>query len=250
MEGPTGGDAGERLEPISATAPHSIHLPWMRQTWREVTFLHWRCRPSDIRPLVPAALQVDVCEDSAWVGLVPFVVLGLTAPHAPSIPWLSNFPETNVRTYVVDAKGRRGVWFFSLDAARVLAVMAARALYALPYFWAEMQVIREPRSVRYYSRRLAGPKAHSDIEIGIGDPIPAPSELEHFLTARFRLYAQRGRRLIKADVVHQPWPLHRAEVVRLDETLVRASRLPAPQGAPLAHFAPEVNVLVGGPGGV
>src|SRR5262249_23552411 len=105
----------------------------MRQSWIDLTFLHWRIDPQIVRPLVPGSLELDLCDGSAWIGLVPFYIIGLTLPHAPAVPWLSHFAETNVRTYVVDPNGRRGVWFFSLDAARLAAVAGARAAFALPY---------------------------------------------------------------------------------------------------------------------
>ena len=47
----------------------------------------------------------------------------------PALPWLSAFPELNVRTYVSPRDGKRGVFFFSLDAARLPAVLAARAMF-------------------------------------------------------------------------------------------------------------------------
>jgi uncharacterized protein YqjF (DUF2071 family) len=90
----------------------------MRQTWRDLTFLHWRYDPAVVRRLLPADLQLDLYEGAAWVGLVPFLITGLSGPGALTMPWLSEFPETNVRTYVMDRTGARGVWFFSLDAAR------------------------------------------------------------------------------------------------------------------------------------
>ena len=102
--------------------------PFLRQRWRDVTFLHWRYDPLVVRPLLPRGLELDLFHDEAWIGLVPFAIEGLTLAHGPEVPWISNFPETNVRTYVVDRQGNRGVWFFSLDAARLLAVAGARAV--------------------------------------------------------------------------------------------------------------------------
>lgn len=236
-----------RIEPISPYPHEAVRRPVIRQWWLDLTFLHWRYEPSAIRPLVPQALELDIYDGAAWLGLVPFRIEGLTHPRAPALPWLSNFPETNVRTYVIDRHGRRGVWFFSLDAARLAAVIGARAAYALPYFWASMRVDRDARSVRYCSKRRAGPPAHCDIEVDIGPPIPNPSELEVFLTARFRLYAERGGRLLQALVEHPPWPLQRASVGRRDETMVRAAGLPDPSDEPLAHFANRVDVITGWP---
>jgi uncharacterized protein len=211
----------------------------MRQSWNDVSFLHWRYDPAVVRRLLPRGLELDVCEGAAWVGLVPFYISGLRP--------FSDFPETNVRTYATDRTGKSGVWFFSLDAARLLAVIGARAGYALPYFWARMQVARDGAVVRYRSVRRYGPPAASDIEVRIGDPIVEQSELEIFLTMRLRLYAVRAGRLWKADVAHQPWPLQRASATRVEESLVRATGLPAPAGALLTHYAKRVDVQVGPP---
>ncbi len=235
------------FEPISAFPPHRIPFAVMRQTWRDLTFLHWPYDPVLLRPLVPRPLELDLYAGAAWIGLVPFLITGLTLPHAPPVPWLSRFPETNVRTYVADEAGRRGVWFFSLDAARLPAVLGARAAYALPYFWARMQVETGVQSVRYHSQRIAGPPAAAEIEIRPGEPIAAPTEFEVFLTARFRLFARRAHRMVRADIEHPPWHLHRAEVVSVHESLVRAAGLSDPSGSPLAHFAPRIDVRIARP---
>jgi uncharacterized protein YqjF (DUF2071 family) len=219
----------------------------MRQTWRDLTFLHWPYEPVLVRPLVPRHLELDLYDGAAWIGLVPFSITGLTLPHAPAVPWLSRFPETNVRTYVADREGRRGVWFFSLDAARLAAVLGARAAYALPYFWARMRVDAGPQSVRYRSRRIAGPPAAAEIEIRPGEPIPEPTPFEIFLTARYRLFARRGRRILQTDIDHPPWPLQRAAVVSLQESLVRAAGLSDPSGSPLVHFSRRIDVRVAAP---
>jgi uncharacterized protein YqjF (DUF2071 family) len=235
------------FEPISAVPPHHIRFAVMRQTWRDLTFLHWSFDPVLIRPLVPRDLELDLYEGAAWVGLVPFRITGLTLPHAPAVPFLSRFPETNVRTYVADHEGRRGIWFFSLDAARLAAVLGARAGYALPYFWARMRVDAGPQSVRYRSRRIAGPPAAADIEIRPGEPLHEPTQFEVFLTARFRLFARRAGSILRADIEHPPWPLQRAEVLALRESLVHAAGLPDPAGAPLAHFASRIDVRIAAP---
>ena len=218
----------------------------MRQTWSDLTFLHWPYDASLVRPLVPKELDLDLYDGKAWVGLVPFRITGLTHPRLPALPWLSHFAETNVRTYVVDRSGHAGVWFFSLDAARLAAVIAARLAYALPYFWAGMSVDSDQQNTRYRSRRVVG-RAESEIVVARGEAIAEPSALERFLTARFCLFAQRGGRLLRADIDHPRWPLERATVTVLRQTLVEAAGLPAPAGDPLAHFAPRVDVLVGSP---
>jgi uncharacterized protein len=222
-------------------------VPIMRQSWHDVTFIHWRCDPGTARKLIPRELELDLFEGNCWIGLVPFLITDLTAPRGPALPWLSTFPETNVRTYVTDRQGRRGVWFFSLDAARLLAVVGARAGFGLPYFWARMKVVSGPEAVRYSSRRLTSPAAMSEIEIAPGPAIPAPSALEDYLTARFRLYAQRRGHLVTAGISHQPWPLRKASIVNMRQDLAQTAGLPGPESTPLVHFAQRVDVLVDTP---
>jgi uncharacterized protein YqjF (DUF2071 family) len=219
----------------------------MRQSWHDVSFLHWPYDPAVVRPLVPRGLELDLYDGAAWVGLVPFSILDLTLPRAPAIPYLSNFPETNVRTYARDRAGGHGVWFFSLDAARVLAVVGARTVYGLPYFWSKMRVRASRDAVQYTSRRLFPRGAHSDISVSIGDPIVEATDFDLFLTMRFRLYAKRVGAIWKADIVHPPWPLHKARLTHFDETLVESTGLPKPEGPPLLYYSPRVDVTVGPP---
>jgi len=233
---------------VPGDSPSRVSHPLMRQTWRDLTFLHWHYDPAVVRPLVPRELELDLYEGEAWVGLVPFRITGLTHPRLPVMPWLSSFAETNVRTYVKDGSGRDGVWFFSLDAARLAAVIGARLAYALPYFWACMTVRSDGAATHYTSRRRYGRLAESDIRVEAGDAIAEPGELDLFLTARFRLYARRGDHLLCGAIEHTPWPLQRATVTELRQTLVQAAGLPEPVGAPLAHFARRIDVLVGPPG--
>ena len=193
--------------------------------------------------------MVDEHEDMAWVGLVPFRVDKLRLPHMRAIPWISSFPETNVRTYVRDESGERGTWFLSLDADRLAAVVGARTGFHLPYQWAHMSLVRNGTRIRYSSERnglMAVRPAHSEIEIEIGERYD-PEELsgrDHFLTALWRLYANFGEKLGYVQVEHPPWPLFRARVEKLDQDLITAAGLPAPLGDPLVHYSPGVDVKV------
>jgi uncharacterized protein YqjF (DUF2071 family) len=214
----------------------------MRQTWRRLTFLHWPYPPLVVQRLLPRGLELDLLGGEAWIGLVPFEIYNLAGiPH---------FPETNVRTYVVGPDGGRGVWFFSLDAARLLAVIGARAGYRLPYFWATMQVIDDGDTIRYRSRRRWPHRpAIADIVVSPGATFK-PEELterEHFLTARYCLYTVIRGCLGRAQIEHSPWPLARATVSGLKETLIEAAGLPAPDSPPLVHYSTELDVRIGFP---
>jgi uncharacterized protein YqjF (DUF2071 family) len=213
----------------------------MNQTWRRLTFLHWPYAPHLIRPLLPAELELDTFDNAAWVGLVPFEIY-----DCPGIPY---FPETNLRTYVVGPGGNPSVWFFSLEAARLLAVLGARIGYHLPYFWAQMHVTSQDGALRYRSRRHwpHDSGAMTDIVIQPGEPYH-PGELtdrDRFLTARYRLYTTSRGQLRHAQIEHSPWTLARANVFELRQTLFQAAGLPPPSGAPLVHYAAELAVKIG-----
>jgi uncharacterized protein YqjF (DUF2071 family) len=240
----------------------------MRQRWDRLTFLHWQFKPADVAALLPDGLEPELFDGEAWVGLVPFFMHVATS-GGRMLPWVSRFAETNVRTYVRNRDGISGIWFFSLDAARLGAVAVARSTYGLPYFWSEMDVEQSGREIFYRChRRLPGPAASSVARIEIGDPFRDDElhDRDHFLTARWVLFSAGlrpsgglrgvvppgqhsggGPSLRLARACHRPWPLHRAEVVAVDDSLIAAAGLPAPSGAPLAHFSPGVDVTIGPP---
>ena len=156
-----------------------------------------------------------------------------------------------MRTYVVDREGRAGIWFFSLDAARLGAVAVARSSYRLPYFWSAMRLEQRGPEIAYgCSRRWPGPGAVSRVRVRIGELIrPGQiSDRDHFLTARWILFSVLpgcGERLARA--CHPPWPLHRAQARLVDDGLITAAGLPAPRGEPLALYSPGVDVRIGRP---
>jgi uncharacterized protein len=232
---------------ISPDADTTIVRPLMRQSWRNVSFLHWRYDPSLVQRLIPDQIRLDLFDGDCWVGLVPFLIGDLSTPKGPALPWLSRFPETNVRTYVLDRTGRRGVWFFSLDAARWPAVVGARLAFGLPYYWARMSEGRHGETARYSSTRLTPPGASCRVKIEIGSPIADPSPLEVFLTARFRLYARRHGSVIMSEVSHQRWPLQQARICEMKQDLVRSARIPESPSPPLVHFSAGVDVLIAPP---
>jgi uncharacterized protein len=234
-----------------AVCPTPVPRAAMVHHWDDLTFLHWRYPAAEVQRLLPPGLEVEQHDGSAWVGLVPFF-LRVGLPRAPALPWASQFLETNVRTYVRSTDGTSGIWFFSLDAARLGAVLVARSTYRLPYFWARMRFERNGTTARYEARRRwpgPGRGARSSVHVEIGDPFRSAelSELDHFLTARWALFSAPRSGLHHARAFHEPWPLHRAKVVGLHDELVAASGLSQPTGPPLAHWSPRVTVRIGWP---
>ena len=114
--------------------------------------------------------------------------------------------------------------------------------------------LREGDTVRYRSSRnwpkpAPGSTAKCDVEIRIGAPIEvAPDSLTAFLTARWALGSSFFSRLLWAQIDHPTWPLHEAELLRCDETLLAPAGLPAPLSQPTALWSPGVEVRIARPG--
>lgn len=217
----------------------------MQHRWESIAFLHWSYPVDEVQRHLPRGLEVEPWDGAAWVGLIPFRMrLG-----GPAGPRLLVFPETNVRTYVVGPDGRPGVWFFSLDAASLSAVTAARSTWRLPYFWSSMSAHGEGARMRYTSRRRRPRPAGvgHDITVEIGEPLAEPSEFDHYLTARFTLWNSIARRVVSTQADHPPWDLHGARVIECREDLVAAAGLTPPAGEPVVHWSPGVDVRIGRP---
>ena len=125
MDEPTVVGAGE----VSALAGYPVTPPPLAppvvfdQRWSEVTFIHWPVEPRTVEHLYPAGTRPDVFADGmTYVGLVPFAMSGIRLGTSPPVPYFGTFLETNIRLYSVDAAGRHGVLFRSLETSRLAVV--------------------------------------------------------------------------------------------------------------------------------
>ena len=210
----------------------------MYQEWRNLTFLHWSFDPAAIRPLIPRRFELDIFDGKAWVGLVPFFI---SASRFTGIPWTIDFPETNVRTYVRAPDGNTGVWFFSLDAASLPAVIGARIGFGLPYELASMTFQRSGSRISYWSKRIRSKTpATCDVTVDVGEALPETEigPLEVFLINRYRLYS----RIATGEVDHEPYPLSSVKLVECRQTL-----FDLPGQPDCVHFSPGVDVRIGRP---
>lgn len=221
--------------------------PVMYQSWDDLLFMHWRVLPEALRPHLPERLEVDTFGGEAWVGVTPFTLSGVRPAYTPPLPFVSEFQEINVRTYVhLDAVP--GVWFFSLDANSTVAVAAARTLFRLPYFYADIRRQHDGETTVFMSSREgdAAPHASFGATWRTGEELPAaePRTLDFFLTERYCLYTADAAGLSRARIHHRPWPLRRVRVETYRSTMVEAAGLGAPAGAPLLHHGGPVDVEI------
>src|SRR5258706_15288953 len=197
---------------MSSVLQEAAHRPWplpagtwvMAQSWHDLLFAHWPVNAATMRPLLPSQLQLDTFGGQAWLAVVPFRMTGVRLRGPPRLPWLSAFPELNVRTYVIRG-GKPGVWFFSLDAGNSLAVAIARTWFHLPYFRAQMLCSGRNGWIEYASQRTPSGASPAALQVRYRPvaPVffPQRGTLEHFLAERYCLYAlDSSHRLIRGEI--------------------------------------------------
>lgn len=223
------------------------NTPWiMKQNWHDLLFAHWALPPEAVRPLVPAELELDLHEQKAYVAVTPFWMSGVRFRLAPPLPFLSKFCELNVRTYV-RYKGIPGVYFFSLDAASLPAVLGAQTAYKLPYRHAAMLIRSSGEWFEYTSSRLQMPRP-ADFAARywpMGEPrVREKTSLEYFLAERYCLYTVHGGTVLRAYIHHLPWQLQDADAEFGINTMARAAGIELPASKPLLHYSKYLEVLI------
>jgi uncharacterized protein YqjF (DUF2071 family) len=222
--------------------------PWiMTQSWHDLLFAHWPVDRELLRAKVPKTFTLDLFDNQAWVGVIPFHMTNVAPRGLPALPWVSAFPELNVRTYVT-VDGKPGVYFFSLDAGNPIAVGTARSLFHLPYFSAAMTVNETDGSVDYSSRRTSkkAPAAEFAGRYRATGPVhePARGTIEDFLTERYCLYTVDGHfRPYRCQIHHRPWPLQPADLELSVNTMADAAGIRLPAMRPLLHFAKRLDMV-------
>ena len=245
------GASESQPEPVTAETIRPVSRPMLTMQWRDLAFLHWPVDTGAAARLMPPGTRPDLFHGVSYAGVIAFRMHDVGVPGLPALPYLGSFPETNVRLYSVGPDGRRGVVFCSLDAARLLPALLGRAAVRLPYQWSGMRIRRRGDVVSYASRRRwPRPGARLQLALRVGERLDRPSDLEHFLTARWGLHTTwYGGRVCYLPNEHPRWPLYRAALVGLEEDLLATAGLPPPVGEPVSVlYSPGVAVRMGAPG--
>jgi hypothetical protein len=208
------------------------------QTWEHTFWAHWPVPADEIRPRIPAELELEEQDGSVWLGIMFFRVRSLRARGALPLPGISSFLQLNVRTYVRGPDGLPGVWFFSIDASSRLASLGLRRVYRVPAFhsrmtlervddWHDAECVRVGEPGRVFSARYRATGESFHAKLG---------SLESFLTERYRLFTVDGR----AEMHHDRWLLCPAEA-EIELATIAPFAL---TGEPRCHFAFRQDALI------
>ncbi|WP_082926961.1 YqjF family protein [Paenibacillus tuaregi] len=225
--------------------------PWlMRQTWRDLLFTHWPVDEQEIAPYIPQGLILDKWEGRPWVSVSPFRVDPLRLRGLPPIPFVHEFLEVNVRTYVVH-DNKPGVLFLTLEASSRLAVAGARIGARLPYHHADMHSRgQEDNMIEYSSRRTLKSNEEALFQgmykaAETSSFHASPGTLTHWLTERYCLYTSSPKHeLFRGDIHHLPWPLYPAVLDLQANTIIQSFGLHHDPKPALQTYTPRLDVLL------
>lgn len=170
----------------------------IKQVWKDILFLNYPIPPKLISPTLPKGLELDTYNGNAYLSIVPFRMEGIQFRYGPQLPF-SNLWELNLRTYV-SYKGRKGIYFYTLDTDHLLGSWIAKTFFNLPY---RFKSIRGYREVVNFN--LEGEDLHIEAKLS---QVPILNTLyQDWLTERYSLFTSKDDSIIRGDVFHKPWPL-------------------------------------------
>lgn len=232
---------------LNSTAHRSYPLPegpWlMTQRWDHVFFIHLPVSKDIITRFIPNGLELDCYEETAWISILPFQISNMHFRKLPPIPFVHSFLELNVRTYVT-RNGIPGIYFFSLDASNLPAVLGAR-IVTLPYFYAKMKMKKQSGTFYFNSIRKGSSNAVFE---GSYRPIseayyPEKPSLSNWLLERYSLWSYRNHSLYRGDIHHKRWKIQDVEATVEKENMLLDFPRNMIVGNPIFHYAYSRRVL-------
>lgn len=214
--------------------------PWnFYQEWNRTVFLHWKVDALILSKFLPTDLEIDLFQGQAWVSVVAFTMEKIRPRYLPYIPWISNFDEINIRTYV-KKEGKVGVHFLNIEAGNRLSAVISNGISQLPYRYSKMQ---RTDFAFHAENKVFGDLF--DIQYHIGDQLVNKSPIDEWLTERYALFQHTEKKMNTFEIHHLPWSIYHLSIKKLDIQYSRFAGLIA--GEPdLFHYSPGVQVLAWG----
>ncbi|MFT5585892.1 MAG: hypothetical protein ACI9VR_003487 [Cognaticolwellia sp.] len=183
-------------------------MAFLTARWSKLCLFNYAVEPDLLAGRLPPELSLDTLDGQAFVSLVAFDFL---KTRVLGIPWpgFVNFPEINLRFYVKQADGTRGVMFIRELVPQWLVATIAKRLYNEPYEATHMRsaVTQDDKSVQVVHEWTWQGQAHSLQVQADGKPgLPEQDSQAHFFKEHQWGYGvdRRGRTLVY-EVRHPHW---------------------------------------------
>jgi uncharacterized protein YqjF (DUF2071 family) len=234
---------GFLLEKENELFSNSPHREWEKpekdwsyyQEWNRVLFMHWEVSYEDLRPLVPAQLELDSFDGKFWVSVVPFTMEKIRPAYLPSFSPISDFHEINVRTYVKSG-GKKGVYFINIEAEKFVSAFVSRSLSGLPYEKSNIE-----RGQGFYKSNNKNKGFYLDVEYKVGPRISEKTPLMVWLSERYCLYMNKDEKIYMYEIDHSEWEMKELEIEKLDINYsigaIKINEMPD-----IYHYSPGVKV--------
>ncbi len=193
--------------------------PFLTARWEHLIIANFAVDDAVLWARVPRGLELDRWNGSAYVSLVAFQFLGT---RVMGVPWpgFVNFPELNLRFYVRDCAGRRGVMFVREYVPSRVVGAIARAMYNEPYASARMsgEVTSDAGRVRAAYTIRAGGREHRMSTASAGAPVvPGENTAEHFFKEHdLGFGTDRRGRVLTYRVDHPRWAVFTSPTVEIN----------------------------------
>jgi len=195
---------------LASTGNRQYPLPEKKwkyfQQWHDTIFLHWEVPVYFLQEHIPKEIELDTFNNMAWVSLVAFEVRNMKLRRMPSLPYISNFQEINLRTYVIK-DGRPGIYMFSIETDKLIEVLLTRVFIGLSYKKSKIKRTRK----RIVSKNKTQ-NQRLDITIGKTRPLVEKTNLDFWLTGRHCLYETCANKICRFDIHHKQWELKNLSV--------------------------------------
>lgn len=127
----------------------SAERAFLTAEWRDLIMITWRVDAGALRPLLAAGTELDLWQGDPLASVVAFNFRQIRV-RGVSVPFLTHFPEVNLRFYVrrrmADGTWRRGVSFVKEIVPHSLVATTARRVYGEPYVALPMHHVAVPEA--------------------------------------------------------------------------------------------------------
>ncbi|MDR6764415.1 uncharacterized protein YqjF (DUF2071 family) [Flavobacterium sp. 2755] len=176
------------------------------QQWHHTLLLHWQVPVPFLKENIPSGLQLDTFNNAGWVSIAAFEVKDMRLRNFPLLPYISNFQEINLRTYVT-RNGIPGIYLFSIETNKLIEVLFSRLFIGLPYEKSKMKQL--PYHIAAENKKRNN---FLDILIWQKGNVIQKTALDFWLTERHALYEVKNKKIFRFDIHHKEWKLRKIDI--------------------------------------